>query len=345
MPQSTHGYHVTTPTDLLFDEDKAWDVWSLLARPMLNPISDASFAPLVTRRTKPSQLELLPAELLAMILSSSALKEKDIIAFGESSRTLWLHMLQHVHTASRKAAAPWAGVEMACVGNYLTELPEPFAKEGLVESSVKISEWGYMCKARKLNYAMGREYRKPSPTPEVVWRNAFYAYRGLSHAPQLRLRLRKELTIASSTVPSTDNGNVTWALRDLTTKDYVRCRSRIGKGGKRGYLDHSEMHWVRLDDVLMMYTCWSMPPRSKDSRDAWKSQGAWAGHRFDIVALEGEGLPVGDGWLDITDAVAEEAKELSKEATYRRQKNKRQLSKKAFLKHRAARLEGKRSAA
>ncbi|KAJ9643368.1 hypothetical protein H2199_004047 [Coniosporium tulheliwenetii] len=139
-----------TPRELLFNDRCSWNAWASLARS----------AALVHKPTKPiprintaSKLESLPTELIASILENSSLERSDIIALGLASETLWLHVLRHVEKDYWLAAAPMAGVEIACTGTYLNDLPESFAKDDLAKRSIEIREVSVMCEARKINWA------------------------------------------------------------------------------------------------------------------------------------------------------------------------------------------------
>src|SRR5436190_24145845 len=99
-------------------------------------------------------------------------------------------------------------------------------------------------------------------------------------------------------------------MRNLTTKEYVRCRQERG-----GYIDHPDVDQLRVDDVLLMRICWTRLPAWHEP-DMWSCiyRGSWAGHCFDIVPLEKAGvLAVENGWRDTTDEVVKQAKMVAAE--------------------------------
>src|SRR5690242_16006111 len=105
------------------NNNKPWDAWSMLAKPAA--FSHTLSTEVITRESVAnilSRLESLPAELIAMILVDSSLERRDVISLGLASKTLWLHVLQHVEKDCWLTAAPMAGVEIACTGSYLDDL-------------------------------------------------------------------------------------------------------------------------------------------------------------------------------------------------------------------------------
>ena len=106
-----------------------------------------------------------------------------------------------------------------------------------------------------------------------------------------------------------DGPGTTWSLRNLTTRQYVRCvPSKPGEQQCRGYVIHkrtrAKTHLLRVDDVLLMYCCWTTPRLSDDPEGI--HNGSWAGHCFDIVSQEVMD-PVRHEWEDVTDDVVAEA--------------------------------------
>lgn len=75
-----------------------------------------------------------------MILSSSGLDRRDIVALGAASPVFYPHTVSYMEVNIRSAAAPWAGAELALTGTYLTDLPPPFEADGLAARSVTISK-------------------------------------------------------------------------------------------------------------------------------------------------------------------------------------------------------------
>ena len=129
-PESVYLYREINPTQYLFG-DVSWNSWNRLAKP--SPPDHTSRSPhkvssplgshALFRKTSLAPLKCMPAELLALILADDALERQDILALGLSSIALWPHAVQCVREACFDAAAPWAGTPIACLGNYLLDLP------------------------------------------------------------------------------------------------------------------------------------------------------------------------------------------------------------------------------
>ncbi|MCJ1458681.1 hypothetical protein MMC28_009055 [Mycoblastus sanguinarius] len=310
------GYKQASPASILF-EDQAWDAWSLLAQPALRD-AKAIRPPstMAARKTEMSRLELMPTELLAMVLGSSSLKRKDIIALGLCSEVLWTHVLRHAEKDTRTAAAPWAGAEIACTGTRLTDFPEPFANLDLAKSLVDESEVGRVCStgersARDVYLAALKHFDIPSEDPENDWRLALdVLHTAQNNIPKPRLcKMSDELLSMTSRMPFSSL-IAPWILRNLTTKEYVRCCPRSESGKRQGYVDDPEVNRLRIDDILVMRIFWTTRrprPRMKHNEIY---RGQWAGHCFDIVELREENLATGDEWKDVTKSVVQEAQKL-----------------------------------
>lgn len=306
-PKYTH--HTSTPMRVLFDERVSWGAWSLLARPSRGTIGRTdSPQPEITFARKPSALEALPAELLAMVLRDPALEKQDVMALGLASQPLWPHVLRHIVQDCWAVTAPWAGVEIACTGTYLTDLPEPFAKNDLARSSVETWDGDQTCLARKVNWAAVQQYQEPNEDPEISWRNAFEAQTAAATAakiPETRLtRMSDELLSMSPRLTSVSLG-ASWVLRNLTTKQYVRCRPGSEVRKRQGIIDHPDGEWLSVEDALIMRICWTDMNIEVDRLDV--SRGQWAGHCFDIIKLPEESA---DDWKDVTDGIVKEAEQV-----------------------------------
>lgn len=315
LPSKDGGTCTSSPADILFREEMTWNAWHKLARPCPSTLKSNGRCSQSSMHLSScgSCIETMPAELLAMVLNDSGLEMSDVICFGMASGSLWQHTLQHTRKECRSAlAAPWAGVELACTGTYLTDLPNSFAEDNLAKSTVQIHHKSpCMLLARRINSAAIRSYDAPSEDPETAWQSKFEALRGAYRdIPEAQLKkMGDELRIATSNFCS-ESFNASWILRNLSTKEYVRCRPRACPGVTRGYVDYPEGHWLCLDDVLLMRICWTGEVSWNDKDDLIVSRrGKWAGHCFDIVALGGgEILSVGSGeWIDVTKDVVSEA--------------------------------------
>jgi hypothetical protein len=315
LPSKDGGTSTSNPADILFREEMNWNAWYKLARPIL---------PALTSSERPSQsairlpsgrsyVETMPAELLAMVLNDGALDKSDIICFGMASEPLWQHTLQHIRKERRPVpAAPWAGVELACTSTYLIDLPGPFTDNDLARSSVQSHHCPPMVLARQINWAAMRDYDVPSEDPEIAWNLAFEAHRGVAgHISEAQFTKFGDNLRSVSRTFCNNYRNGIWILRNLSTREYVRCRPQAYLGGTRGYVDHPDGKWLCIDDVLLMRICWTTSTAWDPKDDIIVSRrGQWAGHCFDIVALDREEAfrLVNGKWKDVTKDVIQEAK-------------------------------------
>ncbi|KAL6713623.1 hypothetical protein ACLMJK_009088 [Lecanora helva] len=328
MPQNTE--YTSVLKQVFFHEDKAWNAWSLLAKPSSSSWASTKQSQLaiIDRRTPLSHLEALPSELIALILSNSSLAKEDIIAMGLCSRLLWLHTFRHIHLASQASeAASWAGKEIACTGSYLLDLPPSFLENDLAPTATNVStetcRRSRMCLARRINRAAFHEFTRPDDDPEIGWRAAYDAVasnhdHGISEV--FLSKLRSDLFSASSRLGFA-SPLAPHRLRNLTTKEYICCHPGYVSPGKKGLISNPAVPWLRLDDVLLMQICWSHRdhilvnglPREKSVN----MHGEWPGHRFDIVSAD---YGIGNDnqghddqtWKDVTDKVVEQACTLKK---------------------------------
>jgi hypothetical protein len=313
-------YGTLDPHEVLFNDKTSWNAWSKLAVQTTPPQRAAAPRSLSRsqRRTSPlSKLESLPSELLASIIEDPTLAKSDIIALGLASETLWAHVLQHVEKECACAQAPMAGVEIACTGTYLRDLPVSFAQNELAKSTVEIWPGGYMCEARKINWAAAGSYDAVDETPEEVWRAAWKAYEGVSAIGPVRLARRMNVEfLARCFVLRGSSPDALWVLRNLTTREYVRCRPGEGPMEMRGCVDCSDGRVkVRVDDVLLLRICWTKLESWDDREELGIYRGPWAGHCFDIVPREQLGR--GHGWRDCTDEVLKQARDVTEKMVLR----------------------------
>ena len=295
-------------TSLLYDECAVWDAWSKLARPAAGT-NQTSLRRKRLSRGPVSRLESLPAELLAMVLSCPELSKDDIICLGMASEIWWSHTIQHIdkHYHRSPSVGPWAGTEIACTGSYLTKLPPSFNYDNLALNSVSITDRGWMCTARKFNWAALQCFTSPEKDDEQEWRAAFDVH--AAHQPDIpkpRLaQMSEELLSVSSTIRSS-RVDAPWILRNLITKEFVRCLPTADSQGRRGYVDHPECKGLRLTDILTVRIIWTEPFRSPGF-PGLDLCGRWAGHSFDIVPLDENPSALGKGWDDVTDAIVKES--------------------------------------
>jgi hypothetical protein len=301
-------YRIRNPTEFLFNDQNSWNSWSKLAH--LGTPHNAASRPLSRRARRPSplsKLESLPSELLASIIDDAVLEKRDLMALALASETLWEHVLSHVEKECSLAKPSMAGVELACTGTYLIDLPESFAQGELARSSVEIWRGGYMCEARKVNWAAVEGYDAVEETPEEAWRFAWKAHAELASFPaRLARKLGVEFLGRCSALRGS-SPDALWVLRNLTTREYVRCRPGEGPMEKRGFVDCEDGRVkVRVDDVLLLRICWTKVGDWDDQEGLGIYRGQWAGHCFDIVMWER--LDGVEGWRDCTGEVLDQAR-------------------------------------
>jgi hypothetical protein len=309
-------YDISSPTEFLFNDKNSWDAWSKLAVPgaLARRAAPRSLSRKTRRTSQLSSLESLPPELLASIMEDSMLEKRDLIALALASSTLWAHVLSHVEKECSLAKPSLAGVELACIGTYLTDLPELFAQNDLAKSSVPAWYVEYMCEARRINWAAVSVYgaiEETAETAEERWKAAWKSAKAdllVGFDGRLAGKLGAEFAGKCDTIRG-EGPDALWVLRNLTTREFVRCMPGKGPGGIRGYVDCGDRRIkVRVDDVLLLRICWTKVTDWGNRESLGIYRGKWAGHCFDIVPwgrLDGE-----EGWRDCTEEVVEQAKEV-----------------------------------
>ena len=299
-----------------------WDAWSKLARPPRSIQDESS-----QRYTGPhsrarfSTIESIPAEVLSLALNAPSLSKTDIVAFGLASPILWPHARRLIAHDCRDSIASWAGAEIANLGTYLTELPPQFEKDSLLASSVgPVGTYGAMCMARRLNYAALSKYKAMGESPQAQWRVAFESHRGPSAH-----HCEADFLAAVSPIPRGALSKA-WVLRDLTTKEYVRCRFDNRK--QRAFVE-TEALPITVEDALMLRFCWAASGRVRVGSAL--TCGVWAGHAFDIV-LADEEMPIMEceAWAEVTDDIVTEAKRMHGMVQERVERRKRWLEENAI---------------
>lgn len=304
-----------TKVNVLFDASRSWDAWNKLAvNPSTPPfIMNGGDSEIKWKRSSTvdscakSQLEGIPAEMLAMILTCEALSERDIINLGLCSHSLWSHVSRHIQGDLMRAAAPWAGVELACTGTYLQDLPPAFERDGLVYRSVDTSRFRVkrsMAEARKANWAAVGQYDKPDASAQKQWKSAIgEAVEVAGHSGKFCQRLSMSLCIPTLN-PSLCGNDSYWIVRNLTTKEYIRLTAREDD---QVHLDGEGCEWLGLEDILYTRICWTMVnPHRPDSVDQKPRRGCWAGHAFKIEMVPRKEAGLRD-WRDVTDEILLEA--------------------------------------
>lgn len=292
----------------------------MLARPVslalrAHPATSGQRGP-PPQTTRLSAFECIPVELLKLIIEDTELEKGDIVALGLCSSTLWKHVVDHVGASQHKESAPWAGAELAILGNYLTELPKTLNEHNLALRSVKITIKGQMPLARKFYWSAKDQYEDEQNAPLDTWVSAMrLQYHKAQIPPRCWAHMEGEISY-DKLYPSIGPRGECWVLRNTTTQEYVRLQAGPG-GASADDSDDSEANWRRIVDVLLMRICWTSDGYYSYYPDAAAGEtninpGSWAGHCFDIVML-GAPLSRRDGWQDITKDIVNDAKQLRQE--------------------------------
>jgi hypothetical protein len=307
----------------LFSAGHSWGAWTKLAKATFPTIDasgsahanaiELSLAVLYEPRTT---IEVLPVELLALVLEDNVLTREDVLSLGLAFRNLWPHVLHHIATDCRKHGAPLAGVEIAVTGTYLTDLPPSFDNPDFAVpiKPSRIRKYGInrMKPARLFNWTVWSEWEGFDKEVGAAW---MYAWEGPSSAKVKKSQAEKRLMLTQMmSVCSPNYGGSSdqiWVLRNLTTKEYVRCRPGRTMPVEHGYVDHVDVPDLKIDDALLMRIAWSrksMSPTDVGVLDELV-RGPWAGHCFDIIPLE-SAVHTEDSWNDWKDATNEIAEQV-----------------------------------
>ncbi|KAG7006610.1 hypothetical protein G7Y79_00013g033820 [Physcia stellaris] len=294
---------------MLFTEDNNWDAWSKLVRLPSHAPEAMVLRRVVGRKAQLSRIESLPAEVISLILQNPFLRRRDLAAFGLASDLLWMHVLRLARHECRHLTGCWAGMEVANVGTSFTALPAGFEdilrrSVGLVETGDIASPTRYPFPARYLTDAAWHEYDVFDAASWKSWIAALTAHNG--DGCDLGRAQEEMLLYISAIAPGL--AQKTWALRNLTTREYVRCQFDVKT--QRGLLESTRMK-VSMEDVLIMRvsqtSCFPRPiSLLQGAKDVLR--GAWVGHRFDIVLLQDETSQRGmKNWKDVTSAIENQA--------------------------------------
>lgn len=277
----TEKYGEMSLIGALFSSQPTWDVFSLLARPVLPPFTPPPITNSIPRSpAKSSPLESLSNEILDIILDELT-EKSDQLAIGLASQAFWQLVLRRIRARYLKSAAPWAGKKLAFQGSYSMDLPAPFKEPGVVHIP---SRRGNMSEARRFFWSI---YNSQEPV-EVRKEQAAWIKAG-NDLCKGRSELYWDLMekdIKCHLFPK----KTEWILRNLDTHEIVSSKVLAEKK-------------LNLADALLMEICWTTIP-SHGEEFFNMQQGEWAGHQFDIVARE---MHDGVGWHDVSEKVANEA--------------------------------------
>ena len=283
-----HSWYSFKISDMLFDTDRRFDAWSLLARPVTPPQ-----APRIHLGSL-GAFDVLSNEILEMVVEHIE-ERSDSIALGLTCEGFWQILQRHIQRNYTKAAAPWAGTKIAFQGSYCYDLPTPFLEDGLLENLVPQENFSKSWQRFRLFFWLHEKFDKPVGPHNIAlkWIEAINSHEDCGIAPARWEQMRTE--IACHDLFPKDRP---WTLRNLTTKETVHSKIMETKtpGNEQARVG------VRFEDVLLMKICWTTFASHGDEK--LDHRGVWAGHRFDIVTSEAHSKEedVKD-WRDITDAV------------------------------------------
>jgi hypothetical protein len=289
------GHEVMKDTDLaerLFSANIDFDIWGLLARPVLpvtkpNKVKKANDHP---PRMSFGIFDTLSNELVDMVISYVSTCDSDLIAFGLSCQSSWERIVHCMQTRYIKNAAPWAGKKIALQGSWSTTLPEPFKENELAEKIVENAEfWVNRYLSRCLYCFMEDEGTAPRTikTQEESLLKVMDQHFAQSKIPRWTWAELKEQLRCPDLFPLDRD----WILRNLTTQEYLT------DSFKTSLVPVTE---VRLVEALLMRILWTNLSSWFDTQDGY--QGRWAGHCFDIVTTEEHVKEEGSReWKNVTD--------------------------------------------
>lgn len=256
-----------------------------------------------------SVLESLPAEMIRMVISECGLTFRDIIAFAACSKSLWNHSISYVMASS--AEGTWVNTPLVCVGTYLKSLPPALYEyyPDMEQQELDFKEKriaGYnrgTCPARRWNYSIGRGEEEDWDT-RAAW---IRAYERVSKQEQGSLSLVTKKMIMLAVFGKGYQSGTCWLLRNLTTKEYLRCElGNTEKGNIYAHLDQTPS--LSLDCAFFMQTFWT---REGGINQETPKGGDWAAHKFDVVARARERDVLASGYTDVTNNIILASKESS----------------------------------
>ena len=261
-----------------------------------------------------SHFTSLPHELVDDIVAHVGDTDvADIVALALTNIYFFRLLVSTARDALIKDSAPWAGDRLILTGDYASGIPSGVITDRefaawKTEVSNKL-EMGVnedrKCRHNPLYFLSGHADGADENMVGTLVRN-LQRRRDVSLGEGDAVRLRRLLASTVSAAPP--RGRV---LRNLTTKEYLRD-SVLAEGGHDYSLGKAICVKVRYLDLTCFSHSWDMLTHMRQA--TWMDdapgvpspliyKGAWAGHRFDIVALgnvEGE-----QGWSDVSARVLE----------------------------------------
>lgn len=314
-----------------------WNAWAKLAKP--GPRGPTLAIDNRQRKVQQdSPLISLPLELLDQICNFLVADNDmaSLISLALSCSHVFGWVQPHIEASQRVVCAPWAGMELACLGTYLTSLPGPFERDNLLFDSVPYKGGPtMMCMARRMNWAAWSQY-KTVENQRLVNLDVEEALSSLSAAntgiPPSTLNDLKTRLSGQSLFPP----NQPFVLRNIDTQEFIRCvpgndtrgyvvdpdsgttsiaddddnnigtrASKRAKNAGRKGTEQQDQRRFCIDDLLLLRICWTRPTEFPGDWSPPLAQGKWAGCRFEIVSEQGATTNQG---TDVTAEIVEEAR-------------------------------------
>lgn len=305
--------------DSLFTETPTFDVWDLLAKPIipkLVPIQAAACKAKLGGKQQgvTNAFDMFSTEILEMIVSEVELDNKDLMSLALTSTSMWNLIISRIYKSINKVAAPWINTRIVFHGNYATTLPKTF---GIPPEQVAIPgrrRWG-MCEARQFFWDHHGDEQPLSL--EARFADMIETMRG--HRENSGIQEDVWKVLEEQLRPNFFPRDQTWVLRNLTKKEFVSSDDLEGTElpiplPRENHDDEVKTieKALTFEDVFLVKTHWSNIV-SYDMEDLGCNEGEWAGDCFDIITLDAHQLSSeDDGWKDVGESVVERMGEVRK---------------------------------
>ncbi|KAH8689163.1 hypothetical protein BGW36DRAFT_442400 [Talaromyces proteolyticus] len=296
-------------TRILFQPENQWSAWYRLVR---NHTPEPAIRSLPHSPRKLTRFELLPTEILLMVINDASLSDEDLMSIGLTSPIFWYWIIHYIWKDTNREIWSLANLPIACTGSYLEDLPKGFVENDLLVNSV-LNDICLCSSApfeRKANWAAFTTYQPMKPTSYMRWTMAFNGSlsRGAGIPAKMLKKLRNDLSSACSPSRVEKGAKKTWVLRNLTEKEYLRCKPpRNSLKNSSAYVDEEALR-ISIDDILLLKIIWTrFPPFGY--RKGLILHHPWAAHAFDIIDLdprEKDELDRDQSWKDITNDIIKE---------------------------------------
>ena len=245
----------------------------------------------------PTSFQCLPSEIHHAVFSNVE-DIYDLVRLSLSNRYFWALGLPHIEDHIVSSLAPWAGERIICV----TDQCDPHEFPPGLLSSTEQEDLLELNRIHNLNTISIKHSWKKVGGPSLSerlrdWFKEYESQHPMSHADKTEI-----ITGLKPEILEFYPRDQPWALRNLTTKEYVR--------GEAIALKDSFIHGPHIDvigfsEVLLSRISWSNRP-VEVGYGRNMSQGKWAGHRFDISPLAKIEHDRATHWIDVSNELLRE---------------------------------------